>query len=128
MHILAVQVFNEVIHCLKNSSDECGDLEEFISGLVNSFIYEYKPQVTEWTSNYHKEGEGGTTSADTIFFGDRRIVIAYKYLHEHAQYCQLVVALMKDYPKPNLSIRKAIFLYDAGLQHFIQVQDEMPEL
>lgn len=128
MSIPAIQAFNEIIYCLKNAGENLEDIESYMSDIVNDFVAEYKPYVTEWSSNYHKVTSGETTSADTLFFGERRIVIAYQYLHDDAKYIHIIIALMKDLPKPNLSVRKAIFLYDAELQNIMQVQDELPEL
>lgn len=128
MFIPAIQAFNEIIYCLKNAGEEVDNIEDYIADLVNDFVTEYNSHLTEWASNYNKINGGDTTSADTLYFADRRIVIAYQFLFEEAKYIHIVIALMKDNPKPNLSIRKAIFLYDSEFQKIIQVQDEMPEL
>jgi hypothetical protein len=126
--IAALQAYNEIISCFRNPGGSITDIEEYIADLVNDFCNEYEAAMTEWASNYHKVMGKDITSADTLFFNERRIVIGYKYLHDAAKYIHIIVALMKDFPRPNVSIRKAIFLYDAELQRIIEIENEIPEV
>lgn len=123
----ALKAFNELIFCLHNR-ENIEDIEGYMAELVSDFHSEYEAHITQWASNYHKIRGRDTTCADTLFFKERRLVIAYKYLHDDARYIHIIAALMKDLPKPNLSIRKAIFLYDADLQKIIQIENEIPEI
>ena len=125
--IPALSAYNDIVACLKNPGDDFSDIENFISEIVNTILEAYEDHITEWASSYRKNMGRDTTSGDTFFFGERRIVIGYNYLHDEAKYIQILVALMKDLPRPDLSIRKVIFVYDADLQKIIQIQDEMPE-
>jgi hypothetical protein len=124
----ALQAYNAIIRCFQNPVNDIDNIEEYIGDLVNAIFNEYEPSITEWSSNYDKVNGKDTTSADAFFFNERRIVIGYKFLHEKAKYIHIVAALMKDFPKPNLSIRKAIFLYDASLHKIVQIENETPKV
>jgi hypothetical protein len=128
MNIPAIEAFNEIVFSLKDPGDDVDNIEEYIVDLINAIFIEFEEHISEWTSNYHNITGRDTTNADTLFFNQRKIVIAYKYLFETARYIHIVVALMKDCLERDLSIRKAIFVYDTELQMIFHVENEIPEV
>lgn len=119
-------VFKKIIERILFQNQDLKDLESFLSHAVRSLYYEYIDHIIEWTSSFTKIKDGATTQADTLMFQSHRVVVAYSYPLERANLVNVVVALMKDFPKPNLSIKKALFMYDCRSKTFVKIDTEIP--
>ena len=119
-------VFKKMMGKLSLPPEDLVDIEFFLAEAVRDVYYEHTDAITEWVTSFNKVTNGATSRADTLIFQYHRVVVAYNYLIDEANYINIVVAVMKDFPNPNLSIRKALFLYDCKANMILKIDNEIP--
>ena len=118
-------IFKEIVRYINDPRAEIEDIEYYLYKMVKDFFCEYEPCIKEWVSSHTKGNFGSINHADSFLFQQHRIVVGYSYLHELGSYVNIRVVVMKDLPTTNLSIRKAMFIYNIQEGKMVQVDNEI---
>ncbi len=124
MEVQAQIIFKKVIGYLAKH-DEITNLEAYLHQLAERVYNLHNSDINEWETASRRIKFGHTAHLHTLGFAKHRITVSYNYLYDITSYATVMINLIKDFPKPDLSIRKVLFLYDFKSKRLVQLDNEI---
>lgn len=117
------EIFSKIVQQLTHGR-QVADVRRFLFELMRSLHQSSTENISEWETVSRRVTNQANTQLHTLTLGKYRLTVTYHYLFDLSSYATILVTVIKDSPRKNVTIRKALFLYDCKMQKILELDNE----
>ena len=117
------EIFTKITQHLA-SCTRVADVKRYLYEMVKSLHHTSSGNITQWETVSRRITNQANTHLHTLTFKQHCVTITYHYLFDLSSYATILVAIHKNSPQRQVSVRKALFLYDCKNQRILELDSE----